>query len=89
MKSKVEHKHGAYNGVMGKGSFTKVGDKFQCVECNAFLTELPKEWIEANPEGARLLLKGQRNTGPKSAVMVEAGKKSWETRRKNAKKECR
>jgi len=80
-----EHKHGEYNGIMGKGSFTKIGDKFQCLECGAIVS-LPDEWVKANPEAAKLLLKGQRKDGPKDPVMIEAGKKAWKTRRENQKK---
>lgn len=28
------HTCGSYNGVMGKGSFTKKGDLFACLECD-------------------------------------------------------
>ena len=83
-KNEFEHLCGAYNGVMGKGSFTKTGDQFVCLECGKTIPALPEVWVKANPEGARLLLKGQKNEGPKDPVMIEAGKKSWETRRKNA-----
>lgn len=78
-----EHQHGTYNGVMGKGSFTKKGDKFQCLECAELLDTLPEEWVKANPDGARLLLKGQTKDGPKDPKMQEAGRKAWATRRKN------
>jgi len=76
------HVCGEFNGVMGKGSFTKKGDKFACVECGKELGTLPEVWVKANPEGAKLLLKGQKNSGPKDPKMVEAGKKAWATRRK-------
>ena len=85
-KNQPQHRHGEYNGVMGKGSFTKKGDKFVCVECSAELDALPEEWVKANPEGAKLLLKGQKNEGPKNPVMVEAGKKAWITRKANLEK---
>jgi len=75
------HVCGEFNGVMGKGSFTKKGDKFACVECGKELGTLPEVWVKANPEGAKLL-KGQKNSGPKDPKMVEAGKKAWATRRK-------
>jgi hypothetical protein len=78
-----KHICGSYNNVMGKGSFTKIGEKFQCLECSEVFEALPEEWIKANPASAKLLLKGQKNEGPKSPIMVEAGKKAWETRRKN------
>lgn len=75
------HKCGEYNAVMGKGSFTKIGDRFSCLECGAELDALPEEWVKANPEGAKLLLKGQKNENhTKSPIMVEAGKKAWRTR---------
>ena len=83
-KNESEHLCGAYNGVMGKGSFTKTGDQFVCLECGKTMPTLPEAWVKTNPEGARLLLKGQKSEGPKNPVMIEAGKKSWETRRKNA-----
>jgi hypothetical protein len=84
--SQPPHVHGEYNGVMGKGSFTKKGDRYICVECGTELDALPEEWVKANPEGAKLLLKGQKNEGPKNPVMVEAGKKAWKTRKENQEK---
>ena len=87
-KNKVpDHICGSYNGVMGKGSFTKKGEKFQCLECGAELDALPEEWVKANPEGAKLLLKGQKHENhKKSPIMVEAGKKAWITRKTNLEK---
>lgn len=77
------HKHGEYNGVMGRGSFTKVMGKFCCLECGTLLDQLPEDWVKANPDGTRLLLKGQSKNGPKDPKMQEAGRKAWETRRAN------
>lgn len=83
------HVCGAINGVMGKGAFSKEGDKYRCVECGKVLTELPQGYMVAlkklSPKRATLLEKGAKRDkdAAKNPVMVEAGKKAWITRRAN------
>jgi hypothetical protein len=40
------HVCGEINGVMGKGAFSKEGDKFRCVECGKPHDELPERYLE-------------------------------------------
>jgi hypothetical protein len=83
------HVCGEINGVMGKGAFSKEGDKFRCVECGKLHVELPEGYLVAlkklSPKRAALLEKGNRNktTGAEYAKWKKAGQKAWETRRAN------
>jgi len=77
------------NGVMGKGAFSKEGDKFRCVECGELHDKLPERYLPAlkklSPKRAALLEKGSRNktTGAEYEKWKKAGQKAWETRRAN------
>jgi hypothetical protein len=88
-EKKTPHVCGVINGVMGKGAFTKQGQKWLCVECGKACDKLPEGYLEAkkklNPKSAALLEKGSRNktTGKEHDKWSEAGRKAWETRRAN------
>jgi hypothetical protein len=83
------HVCGEINGVMGKGAFSKEGDKFRCVECGKLHHALPEGYLAAlkklSPKRAALLEKGSRNktTGAEYEKWKMAGQKAWETRRAN------
>lgn len=88
-EGKNPHVCGAINDVMGKGAFSKEGDKFRCVECGKLHDRLPEGYMEAlkklSPRKAALLEKGGRHetTGPEYEKWKKAGQKAWETRRAN------
>jgi len=89
-EKKTLHVCGSINGVMGKSAFTRDGTKWLCVECGKAYDKLPEGYLEAkkklNPKSAALLEKGSRNktTGKEHEKWSAAGRKAWETRRKNA-----
>jgi len=89
VEKKPVHVCGAINGVMGKGAFSKEGDKFRCVECGKVHDKIPEGYMAAlkklSPKKAALLEKGAKKNkdAAKNPIMVEAGKKSWKTRREN------
>jgi hypothetical protein len=91
-EGKNPHVCGAINDVMGKGAFSKEGDKFRCVECGKLHDELPEGYLGAlkklSPKRAALLEKGIRNktTGAEYEKWKKAGQKAWETRRANGAK---
>jgi hypothetical protein len=86
---KPPHVCGEINGVIGKGAFSKEGDKFRCVECGKVHTELPEGYMTAlrklSPKKAALLEKGLRNktSGAEHAKWSAAGHKAWDTRLRN------
>jgi len=88
-EKKTPHVCGAINDVMGKGAFSKEGDKFRCVECGKLHDKLPEEYMEAlkklSPKKAALLEKGGKHetTGAEYEKWKKAGQKAWETRRAN------
>jgi len=86
---KPQHVCGEINGVMGKGAFSKEGDKVRCVECGKLHDKLPEGYMTAlkklSPKKAALLEKGgkHKTTGPEHEKWKKAGQKAWETRRAN------
>jgi hypothetical protein len=89
IEKKSVHVCGAINGVMGKGAFSKEGDKFRCVECGKVQDKLPEGYLPAlkklSPKRAALLEKGEKHqtTGAEHEKWKKAGEKAWVTRRKN------
>ena len=88
-EGKNPHVCGAINDVMGKGAFSKEGDKFRCVECGKLHDKLPEGYMEAlrklSSKKAALLEKGGKHetTGPEYEKWKKAGQEAWETRRAN------
>ena len=88
-EGKNPHVCGVINDVMGKGAFSKEGDKFRCVECGRLHDRLPEGYLSAlkklSPKRAALLEKGIRNktSGVEHDKWSAAGHKAWETRRAN------
>jgi len=88
-EKKTPHVCGAINNVMGKGAFSKEGDKFRCVECGKLHDKLPEGYLptlkQLSPKRAALWEKGSRNktTGDEYEKWKKAGQKAWETRRAN------
>jgi len=86
---KPQHVCGEINGVMGKGAFSKEGDKVRCVECGKLHDKLPEGYMAAlkklSSKRAALLEKGgkHKTTGPEHEKWKKAGQNAWETRRAN------